>query len=80
MTVKITLNKIMLKESEVSMRNSFFLLRKRLAKAIPYSFAPRFERLFILRFALTPANRTASTGAIRAAILPGLLAAIQTVR
>ncbi|MNC65531.1 hypothetical protein D3C75_1158330 [compost metagenome] len=34
MTVKIMLNRIMLKEIEVSMSSSFFLLRNRLVKAM----------------------------------------------
>ncbi|MNV81965.1 hypothetical protein D3C71_1756670 [compost metagenome] len=34
MTVKIMLNRIMLKEREVSMSRSFFLLRNRLVKAM----------------------------------------------
>ncbi|MNE67824.1 hypothetical protein D3C80_1634540 [compost metagenome] len=70
----------MLKEREVSMRVSFFLLRNRFVKAMTCSRPPRFERLFLRRFACTPVYLTASTGAIRAAIRPGLPAAIHTVR
>ncbi|MNW47162.1 hypothetical protein D3C74_244850 [compost metagenome] len=84
-TVKMTLNKMMLNDKEASMSSSFLLDRNKLAKAIRESLAPYDERFSFrprLRFSFPaiPENFTASTGEIRDAVRPGLLAAIRTVR